>query len=328
MRARVTRANLIQQVRSEQLFDKNDHILVAFSGGYDSLHLLHWLTDGTLPADIQPRVSGLYVNHQLRADYQLAKEEQLVRETFDQLADKLVTSKVVRLDWQEKPQSAVEEQARERRYAELADFAQTIGSNKIATAHHQGDQIETILYKLIRGGQAAQLQGMSSCQVLAPGIEIIRPFLDLQKAQLPDLLKEPITEWIEDDSNQDINFARNRLRQKVLPELNLINQKAGANIVRLSQQIATLMQLAQPELNRQVAALKLGDLAWQQDSAVLVLILQSWLNGQGVFDIKDRQLAQAVKMMQNKSTAHGEVLLSNGRALIKNYQTLKLQITK
>lgn len=66
MQPKVLRANLTRQIREQGLFDQHDHVLVAVSGGQDSLHLLRWLTEGTLPADVQPTVSAGYVNHQLR----------------------------------------------------------------------------------------------------------------------------------------------------------------------------------------------------------------------------------------------------------------------
>lgn len=113
MQPRVLRANLIRHIREQQLFDATDHLLVAVSGGQDSLRLLRWLTEGDLPQDLQPKVSAIYINHQLRSD--APQEEALVRQVFAQTPH-LQSATVRILDWTSAPTVSVEEQAREKRY--------------------------------------------------------------------------------------------------------------------------------------------------------------------------------------------------------------------
>lgn len=322
MQAHVVRANLIQQIRKEQLFNDRDHLVVAVSGGYDSLHLLYWLTELGLPADLQPKVSALYVNHQLRDDAK--SEEQLIEKTFAKLADRLQTAEIVRLNWEAQPTSAVEEQARAKRYAELVNFARKVGANKIVTAHHQGDQVETILYKLLRGGQLSQLGGMARQVEYTDDIDLIRPFLGLSKEQLSAVLHTPITEWIEDYTNQDRRYARNLLRGDVLPMLERINQRADQNIIKFSEQIMALEQLATPVLAEKVDDLERGTLDWTENESILVLVLQKWLNNQDIFNVKDRQLLQAITMMRNQNINRGEILLADGLSLLRIKNQLNL----
>lgn len=315
MQARVLRANLIRQLRTEKLLSATDHVLVAVSGGYDSLHLLHWLTDGGLPADVQPKVSAVYVNHHLRLD--AAEEEALVRREFERLTPSLATQTITEINWDTKPTTGIENQARERRYALLDEVAQKVGANKIVTAHHQGDQVETVLYKLARGSQLGQLTGMQSSQAFGEGLEIVRPLLSVKKAELPALLQTPLTEWIEDYTNDDIDFARNRLRQVVRPALTAINQKADEHVVEFAGQLSALLSLAEPQIMELTVALEEGRIDWHLPTATLLLVLQNWLHQHNVYDIKDAQLQQAIKLMNNRGTNRGEVNLGVQGKLVR-----------
>jgi len=303
---KVLRANLIRTIRSEKLFTKDDHVLVAVSGGQDSLYLLKWLTEGTLPADIQPTVSAGYVNHQLRTD--ATAEEALVARVFSQtprLQNKLMT----RLEWLQQPSSGLEEAAREKRYAQLMAMAEKVGANLIVTAHHQDDQVETILYKLARGSRLSQLTGMADKQPFLGGVPIVRPFLNLPKGALDKLVNEPLNEWVEDYTNMDETYARNRMRQTVVPALTAINQQASEHIVAFANQLAGLEKLATGALKIHVQALEMGRLDWQADDGVLLLVLQSWLAKKMLFNVKDRQLEQAVQLMRNPNVNTGSIAL-------------------
>lgn len=322
VKAKVIRANMVRHVRERQLFSARDHVLVAVSGGADSLYLLNWLTNGQLPADIQPMVSAAYINHQLRPD--APEEEAFVRQQFAQTPH-LVSQTIKRLDWEKTPTTAVEEQARERRYQALEQIANQVGANLLVTAHHQDDQVETILYKLIRGGRLIQLAGMAEKQVRRSGLTLVRPFLCLPKDKLSILSDGSVGQWIEDPSNQDQHYARNRLRHTVLPALRAINQQADQHILDLSTHLAGQSYLMQSELDRQVALLEAGRLDWQLPEPALVLILQAWLSKAGLVAIKDRQLSQAIVLMKNPHTARGRVNLAHGWCLVRNGQMLTLQ---
>jgi len=303
---KVLRANLIRTIRSEKLFTKDDHVLVAVSGGQDSLHLLKWLTEGTLPVDIQPTVSAGYVNHQLRTD--AIVEEALVARVFARtphLENKLMT----RLEWLQQPSSGLEEVAREKRYAQLMAMAEQVGANLIVTAHHQDDQVETILYKLARGSRLSQLKGMADKQPFLGGVPIVRPFLNLPKGALAKLVQEPLDEWIEDYTNKDETYARNHMRQTVVPALTAINQQANEHIVAFAHQLAGLEKLATGALKIHVQALEMGRLDWQADDDVLLLVLQSWLAKKMMFNVKNRQLEQAVQLMRNPNVNKGSIAL-------------------
>ncbi|MDR3189574.1 MAG: tRNA lysidine(34) synthetase TilS [Lactobacillaceae bacterium] len=322
MQAKVLRANLIQHIRSNQLLSNQDHVVVAVSGGFDSLHLLTWLTDGNLPVDIQPTVSAVYINHQLRAD--AADEEKFMRSWFDSNADRLAHFAVERVQWEVEPTHAVEEQARDRRYQLLAHRADEWQANKIVTAHHQDDQVETILFKLIRGGRLSQLQGMAELQQRGRQ-QIVRPFLHLTKQILPSLIDTQIMEWVEDYTNNDESFARNKLRQTILPELRVLNQAFDQHLLATMQQIDALQTLAEPAMQQAINAIEAGTYSWNQPDAATLLVMQQWVTHQGYYEIKDSQLRQALQLMRNQSVNRGTVDLEGALQFVRAQNKLLIQ---
>jgi len=320
MQPKVLNANLIQALRQKQLFNKDDHVIVAVSGGEDSLNLLYWMINGNLPSDLQPQVSAVYVNHQLRLDSDT--EEQFVHDVFANTKG-LTHAIQRRLDWQQQPKTGLEEVAREGRYAILKEVAHEIGATVIMTAHHQDDQAETILYKLIRGSRLSQLQGMQDCIRLDDDLRLVRPFLGLSKDSIRILNKHVVTDWVDDNSNEDVSFARNRIRHEILPEMSEINSQAVQHLIDLSQQLAGQQALLNPVLNAQAEAISNGTFNWQLPMESVVLILQHWIAKYGQLDISDRQLEQVVQLMRNPNTNRGEIMLRNGRKFVRQGSILK-----
>lgn len=118
----------------------------------------------------------------------------------------------------------VEAAARTARYAALADLCRCHGVDLLLTAHHEDDQAETVLMQLLRGSGTAGLSGM---EVLGPvpgetgnsGLLLLRPLLSVSRQSIASWAAAQRLNWVEDDSNQDTRYARNALRQHVMPVL-------------------------------------------------------------------------------------------------------------
>ncbi|MCT8395704.1 tRNA lysidine(34) synthetase TilS [Weissella soli] len=305
---------LIKYIRENQLFSASDHVVVAFSGGYDSLHLATWLTDGSLPVDLQPRVSLVYINHGLRSDADI--EEAFVEDWLAAHGQRFENIMMAQMDWDEVPRSGVEGLARERRYEILQSYADLWKASKVITAHHRDDQAETILFKLIRGSRLAQLAGMTPT-ITWNGLTIVRPLLQLAKHELPNIVAQPITHWIEDSTNADLHYARNRIRRVILPEMRQINSAVSDHIIDSADQLTGMIALAQQGISRGMVEIDAGQFDWQQPENQVLLILQSWLEKQHVYVVKDRQLQQVIQLMQNRSVAQGTVNLEAGLQLVR-----------
>jgi len=191
-------------------FSDASAILVAVSGGPDSVALLHllarWRTGGS-----RPDLIAATVDHGLRAES--AAEAATVADHAAKLEIPHRT-----LVWAgAKPRSGVQEAARTKRYELLVRQARRDGASHLATAHTCDDQAETILMRLARGSGIAGLAGMRP-EVDRDGIRHVRPLLGVRKGILVDLCREKGWGFVEDPSNMDDRYARARWR-KLLPAL-------------------------------------------------------------------------------------------------------------
>ena len=176
-------------------------LLLAVSGGPDSLALMHLAARWG-----RGRLHVATVDHGLRPGS--ASEAHGVAAA----AQRLGLPHVI-LPWLgPKPQTRIQERAREARYALLAAHAQAIGARHVLTAHHADDQAETVLFRLGRGSGLAGLAGMRRETALAPGLALVRPLLGRTKTDLIAVCAAAGQAFVDDPSNNDAAYARGRLR--------------------------------------------------------------------------------------------------------------------
>jgi len=230
-------------------------VLVAVSGGADSMALLH----GLHAVNHRRRCGwGLHVahlDHGLRAD---SKEDaEFVREAASQLALPCVVKAVDVAKSARTARETVEEAGRRLRYAFFEEAARSLGAKVVAMAHHAGDQAETVLYRIIRGTGLRGLAGMAASRPIRPDSDIlvVRPLLALQRDDLLAYLERRGLPHRRDVTNDDASAAaRNLIRHEVLPLLQRrLNPEAAAALVRLAAQAreagAALELLAEKALN-------------------------------------------------------------------------------
>ena len=190
------------------LFSKGNFLLAAVSGGPDSLCLLHWLK--TLRDEGEIRLAALHVNHGIRGE-EADEDAAFVEEICAQWE---IPLNIVRIDVPalagETGQS-LEEAGRTARYRALEEAREDLSADYIVTAHHLGDQAETVLFHLFRGAGLAGLAGMS-----AKNGRIIRPLLAVPREDILAYLSEQGLSYRVDSSNEDERFTRNKIRRHVL----------------------------------------------------------------------------------------------------------------
>lgn len=260
-------AHLHQVLKERQLLKRGQTVLIAVSGGQDSLCLVKLLLD------LQPKWSWqlaiAHCNHRWRADSDANADhvQHLARDwhvTFYlQTAEVVVTSEAAARQW---------------RYQALAAIAQQHHYACIVTGHTASDRAETLLYNLMRGSGADGLQALTWKRFLTPEIQLVRPLLSLTRAETEQFCQEAQMPIWEDTTNHDLTYARNRIRQELLPYLQThfnpqveqaLSQTAEllqADVAYLEAQATTLRQQAQhldrPGLNRLL--LQDADLALQR----------------------------------------------------------------
>ena len=180
-------------------------VAVAVSGGIDSLSLILLANEWCKQYDIE--VIGITVDHKLRPT---STDEALY--INDLLSTKFNIKHYV-LTWNtEKPMSNIEAKAREERYRLMFEFCKNNNIDTILLGHHLQDQVENFFIRLFRD---SGIKGLSSIKKVSSrnNITLIRPFLDLKKDDLKEYLLKNNIKWIEDESNNDEKFLRNKVRK-------------------------------------------------------------------------------------------------------------------
>lgn len=216
---------------------------IAFSGGLDSTVLLHLLAHLAKTRSL-PTLSAIHVHHGLQTVADAWPDHcRAVCEALD------VPLQIVRVQVQ--PGASLERAARDARYA--AFDVVTLANEVLLTAQHRDDQAETLLFRLLRGAGVRGLSGMPRQRPLGKG-HLLRPMLDVTRAELEAYATEHQLIWIEDPSNQDRQFSRNYLRHQVFPVLTSRWPQAMATMARsaahLSEAQGLLDELAQIDLSQ------------------------------------------------------------------------------
>ena len=190
-----------------QLLPTGANILLAVSGGQDSLCLGQLLRD--LQSRWQWQLAIAHCDHGWAQDIGIAERVAQVTARWMLPFHCETTANL--------PET--EAAAREWRYQALLRIAQTTGSKYLVTAHTQTDRAETLLYNLVRGAGADGLCAMSWQRQLTPEISLIRPLLAVNRAQTGEFCREYLLPVWEDAYNQNLKYARNRLRLEIMPQL-------------------------------------------------------------------------------------------------------------
>jgi tRNA(Ile)-lysidine synthase len=205
-------------IRRHALCPPGSRVLVGLSGGSDSVALTLVLRELSEHGGFI--VVGLaHVNHQLRPD--AGRDEQFCREFAARLGVPIHVEAVDVRSYAASQRLSIEDAARRLRYESLRRCAIEIHADRVAVGHTRDDQAETFLLKLIRGAGMTGLGG-----IYPQRGEVIRPLLEVSREELREYLTAAGQNWVEDDTNTDLRNPRNRVRHRVLPELNLA---AGAD---------------------------------------------------------------------------------------------------
>lgn len=259
-------------------------IAVAVSGGRDSTALLHVTLRLAQPHGLH--VCALHVHHGLHADAD-AWAEHLRRQVARWSArDQGLSFHMHRVPTSPAPGDSVEAWARRVRYETLTMLARQAGCDTVLLAHHRRDQAETVLLQALRGGGPAGLAAMPA-EVTRDGIRWLRPWLNQPRERIEHYVRRHRLRYVDDGSNADPRFARNRLRAEVLPALVSAFPDAEASLARVAWRAqearACLDELAQWDLQTCTSAAGLQRQPWLRLSpARRANVLRAWLRAAGV----------------------------------------------
>jgi tRNA(Ile)-lysidine synthase len=204
-----------------ELLPPGSRTIVALSGGADSMALLTVLRE-LAPSGRFSLVGAAHLNHQLRDRASDEDEAFCVRRASD-WGLPIRTARVDVLALAKAEHRSIEDAARLARYRFLDEAARQLGADRIASGHTRDDQAETLLLRLVRGAGPRGLAG-----IFPRAGRVVRPLLDVERHDILEYLKLERIEYRQDESNNDLRFARNRIRHELLP---VLKEKGSARIV-------------------------------------------------------------------------------------------------
>lgn len=209
-------------IQRYDMLPRGCRVLCAVSGGGDSMCLLHWLS--TRQGALGITVAAAHFNHCLRGG-ESDRDEALVRETCARWGIPLFVERGRVREFAAQGKYSLEEAGRILRYAFLERTAQAEGCGRIATAHNAGDNAETVLLHLIRG---TGLQGLTGIPPRRD--KLVRPLLTTSRAEIEAYLHRHALPYVQDSSNDDLTYTRNRVRHQLLPLLEEFNPRFLENL--------------------------------------------------------------------------------------------------
>ena len=249
---------VVKFILERKLISENDRILVALSGGPDSVFLLEFLLKYKRRFKIN--IAVFHLNHNLRG-----KESDLDAEFCKALANKkkipfFSSSKNVKL-FARRKKISIEEAGRELRYKELFQIADKKNFTKIATAHIADDNSETVLLNLIKG---AGLKGLSG--IPEKRDKIIRPVLVLSKNEIMDYLRRKKIAYRTDRSNYESDYQRNYLRNEIIP---LIKRKLNPQFDNAVLKSSEIVKNISSYIDKQIE-ITINDVVLSQQKSLII----------------------------------------------------------
>jgi tRNA(Ile)-lysidine synthase len=222
--------NMSLILREECLLEPDRHLIVGVSGGADSLCTL----DVLLSHGYSPIIA--HFNHKLRPEAD--KDVEAIRDLSEKLALPFVLGEAEVGEIAAEERKSIEEAARHARYLFLFESAEHFGAQAVVVGHSADDQVETVLMHLLRGAGTSGLKGMeirALPNAWSNDIPLVRPLLSIWREQILAYCQEKELQPINDPTNQDLTYFRNRLRHELIPILEGYNPAVRKVIWRTAE---------------------------------------------------------------------------------------------
>ena len=289
------------------LLKKNDKVLIAFSGGPDSVFLFHCMN--FFRESLGLTLELVYVNHKLRED---ADEDiKFVKEFAEKYGVRYYIKEADIRKTAAREKISEEEAGREERYKIFFDIMKENNIDKIATGHNLDDNIETFIFRLLRGTALNGLKGIP----VKRGV-IIRPILEFKKEYILEILDNAGEEYRLDSTNFETKYTRNKIRNLIFPLFSEVNPLFREKIAGLIEEINNLESIEKNE----------DSVLWLSELQKMDKTMQN----KRIFDLismynieinreKIRQIGELINSKGNK-----EINLGNSFILYKNYDKLEV----
>lgn len=291
-----------QLVQKKGYFKYHRRILLAISGGLDSMTLFDWLYKYREKLEVEILLA--HINHGVRKESDFEEEE--LKKIAKKLGVKIFTSSF------SGPFS--EQKARDFRYTFFKKIMKEEQCTALVTAHHADDQAETIFMRILRGSRLFHISGMKEKQKFANG-ELIRPLLSFQKSDFPTIFH------FEDWTNQENHYLRNRIRNDYFPILEKENSQLKKHLIELGTEISQ-MQDALAYLTKNIELTNVKEFQYQP-YCVQSFLLQTYLKKFPDLQVSKAQFADLLIILNKKSNY--SQLIKSDYELYKNYDYFEIR---
>ena len=311
------------------LFQPGEKVIVAVSGGPDSMALLHYLIH---EKDLQLKIEAAHVDHLLRG-----------AESADDLAfvekychEHQLRCHTASLNVQEKMKDSgigLQEAAREVRYDFLRNVMKEADATALVLGHHADDQIETVLFRLVRGSTMKGRAGIQAKRIFGNGF-LVRPFLAITKEEIEQYCEHHNIPVRVDPSNEKDDYTRNRFRHHIIPLLKQENPALHEQVIRFTEEVAEdesyLEEAAQKRLKELVIEkndhfYKIDQEKWCAEAPPLqrrlIHLILNYLYAKVPTSLSSAHTIAIKKLFEQKHPS-GELHLPQGLIVTRSYSTV------
>lgn len=317
-----------QAIFQYNMLQKGDKVLCALSGGADSVALVLMLKD--LEKELQIEICACHLNHLLRGA-ESNRDEEFSKKLCEKVGIEFISIKCDAKKYADDRNMSVETGARELRYKFFDSCAEKTGATKIATAHTASDNLETVIFNLVRGTASKGLCGIPPVRD-----NIIRPLIFLSREHIEKYLKQNNQDFVTDSSNLTNEYTRNKIRHNVIPVLHQINEKAEQNAVKMADVLRSDIDFLDKEAQKAIK-----DIVTQYDNevfldvekakqchkAVLSRVFQKIFATKFRISLENIHIKELLSILECKNPS-ASICLKNDVLAHREYNQLKIYIKK
>ena len=297
----MTDQNFLNHFLEKGYFKDHSKVVIALSGGLDSMFLFHLLS--TYKKELGIEIFLVHVNHKQRPESD--NEEHELRKLAEQVGVPIYVANF--------SGAFTEARARQFRYEFFRDVMRETSSTALVTAHHADDQVETVFMRMIRGVRLQHLSAIKERQTFDKG-ELIRPLLSFYKKEFPEI------EHFEDRTNEENYYFRNRVRNIYLPQLEKENIQVKRAFLEFGKEVSDY-QIALSELSQTVNVEDLTQFLFFSEATQRIL-LQQYLSCFADLNVTREQFQEIHHILKTKSQYRH--CIKNGYELVKEYQHFQI----
>lgn len=220
---------VLNTIKKYNLIQENDKIVIGVSGGPDSMCLLHILNG--LKEKLNFEIVVAHINHMIRKEAE--EETQYVKKFCDKLGIKCYIKRIDVIDKSNKEKIGTEEAGRKARYDFFEEVLNSVNANKIATAHNENDNAETVLMNIFRGAGTSGLKGIEPIR----DNKYIRPIIECERSEIEEYCRVNKLQPKIDKTNFENVYTRNKIRNVLIPE---IKKEFNPNIIESLNKLSIL----------------------------------------------------------------------------------------